>query len=75
MVRVTGGGWRTIIWTLTLFKEKRIITLMMKVRRQQSIRFNFIYRAAVIVKTVCRHVTETLMVGCVTCDQTETHTC
>lgn len=30
---------------------------------------------AVTVKTVCRHVTETLMVGCFTCDQTETHTC
>lgn len=58
-----------------MFKEKRIITPMMKVRRQQSIPFNFIYRAAVTVKNICRHVTETLMVGCVTCDQTETHTC
>lgn len=69
MVLVTGGGRHMRIWTLTLFKEKMIITPMMKVRRQQSI------RAAVTVKTVCRHVTETLMVGCVTCDQTETHTC
>lgn len=47
MVLVTGGGQRTRIWTLTLFKEKRIITPMMKVKHQQSIWFNFIYRAAV----------------------------
>lgn len=35
----------------------------------------FFYRAAATVKTVCRHVTETLMVGRVSRDQTEMHTC